>query len=99
MTIKEYIINSEFKMANDRLIKLIDMNAPQIMIDGQQNFVNELFDRKIKIVDKENLLDIEYISHETKKGNGGKIFLIFNNSDIHYFPQGQYGKSIKRYKK
>ena len=95
MTIREFIINGLLVNANERLEKLTEMSAPQIIIDGQEKYIENLKNGSIKIGGDADTLDELYISHDIRTGRGGKKYLNINNS-INFFPNAQYGMYIKR---
>jgi hypothetical protein len=92
-TIGEYIILKELEMATNRRNKLEEIGAPEIMISGCNKCIEDLKNGKIEISGSTNLLEIEYVSSEVKKGRGGKVYISFNGF-INYFPNAKYGKYI-----
>lgn len=94
MTIREYIIKGTLTTAEERLNKLTEIRAPQVMIDGQSKLVNSLKAGKIKIGGDTKVLDEEFKTREIKTGNGGKPYIVINDG-IHFFPQAKYGMYIK----
>jgi hypothetical protein len=71
------------------------MEAPKIMIQGQQKLVEELSTGKIKIGGDQDLLQNTFETFEIKKGKGGKSYIQFDNG-IKYFPNAKYGRFITR---
>ena len=91
----DFILRNEYRQAQERLEKLIQMEAPKIMIQGQQKLVEELSTGKIKIGGDQDLLQCTFETFEIKKGNGGKLYIQFDNG-IKYFPNAKYGRFITR---
>lgn len=92
-TIRNFISKNELQSADDRLQKLIEIGAPKVMIDAQRKLVDNW--DGIKANGDDFLLDIPYQSHEVKKGNGGKIYVIFNGY-IQYFPTAKFGRFVSK---
>ena len=92
-TIREWIIKGTLKAAEDRLEKLKEISAPQVVIDGQSRYVDSLKKGSLKISGDKSLLDVEYIHSEQKKGRGGRIYYTINDS-INFFPNAKYGMYI-----
>ena len=93
MTIKEFICEKESLAFEDRLVKLVNMNAPQCIIDSQRKAVEDLKNGILKVGGDVESLSTEVKSVEQRKGRGGKIYVCFNGS-INYFPQAKYGRFI-----
>ena len=92
MTIKQFLIETEKKQAETRLAKLIEIGAPEIIIENlKKKVVNPEAD--FKVGGSKELLEIEYKNHEVRKGKGGKVFLAFNDSVL-YFPTAKFGRFI-----
>lgn len=91
----DFIVRNEYRQAQERLEKLIQIKAPEVMIQGQKKIVEELSAGKIKIGGDQELLQCTFETFEAKKGNGGKIYIQFDNN-IKYFPNAKYGKFITR---
>lgn len=91
----DFILRNEYRQAQERLEKLIQMNAPKVMIQGQQKLVEELSAGKIKIGGDQDLLQYTFKAYEIKKGNGGKLYVQFDNG-IKYFPNAKYGRFLTR---
>ena len=94
MTIREKIIANEITAQTDRLTKLSEMGAPAVMITGTEKIIADLKSGNIKVGGDTELLDQEYVSGESKKGNGGKVYIQINGN-INYFPNARYGRYIK----
>lgn len=92
-TIKEHIIQAELKGLRERVNKLIQAEAPDIMIDMTKEEIKNLEQGILKIGGDKSLLDREFISCENKVGNSGKRYVQFNNN-INYFPNAKYGRYI-----
>ena len=94
MTIKDYILTAELKNATTRLEGLINLNAPAIVIQGQQKLVSDLEKGVLVVSGDVEYLDAPYSNHEVKTGRGGKIYVSFNDNSINYFPQAKFGRCI-----
>ena len=95
MIIKEFLRVNTLRATEERLGKLIAMEAPKVIIEGTQKQVEELKTGKFEVGGDATLLDLEFSSFEQKKGRGGKIYVKFDNG-VKYFPQAQYGRYISR---
>jgi hypothetical protein len=95
MTIREYILNGKIKNDENRLAKLIEMQAPSIMITSLENQIAELKSGNLQIGGDIEVLDDEFISREFRIGRGGKQYIQINGT-INFFPNAQYGLYIKR---
>lgn len=94
MTIREWICEREARLYEERLEKLIEIQAPQIMITGQQALVAELRAGILQVGGAKEKLETEVQSAEIKSGRGGKTYYVFNGT-INYFPTARYGRFIK----
>ena len=92
-TIKDYILENEIKNVSERLEKLKDIRAPQVMLDGLAKELQELRKGNFKITGDKELLNYKWKTREIKKGRGGKVFIQFDGK-INYFPTAKYGKYI-----
>ena len=95
MTIKEFIIEKELPMNKERLNKLIEIDAPEIMIRAISEQISKMENGELKIDGDLELLDYEFKDYEVKRRRGGKIYIVFDKS-INYFPNTKYGRYIKR---
>ncbi len=95
LTVFEFLLKNEQRMAQERLAKLEEMKAPEIMVQGQRKLVAELEKGNLKIGGDQELLKAEFETFELKKGSGGKGYIQFDNG-IKYFPQAKYGRFITR---
>ncbi len=91
----DFILRNEHRGAQERLEKLIQMKAPRVMIQGQQKLVEELSTGKIRVGGDQDLLQCTFETFENKKGNGGKLYVQFDNG-IKYFPNAKHGRFITR---
>ena len=96
MTVREYLLGALVKLAEERLEKLVEYRAPQVMIDGQQKYVASLKAGELKISGDTDVLDEEFVDRELKKGRGGKGYVSINSGTINFFPNAKYGMYIKR---
>lgn len=94
-TVFEFLLKNEQRMAQERLVKLAEMKAPEIMVQGQRKLVADLEEGSLKISGDQELLKAEFETFEFKKGRGGKGYIQFDNG-IKYFPQARYGRFITR---
>lgn len=95
MTIKELIIEKELPMDKERLEKLIEMGAPEIIITSLSEKIKEMENGELKIGGDLELLDYEFRDYEVKRRKSGKIYIVFDKS-ITYSPYTKYGRYIKR---
>lgn len=95
ITVKEYILDGLLRGEKDRLEKLTQFGAPQVVIDGQRKFVEKLEAGDLRIGGDKDALDDTFQSREIRKGRGGKTYIVINGN-INYFPAAQYGPYIKR---
>jgi len=95
MTIKELIIEKELPMDKERLEKLIEMGAPEIIITSLSEQIKEMENGELKIGGDLELLDYEFRDYEVKRRKSGKIYIVFDKSII-YSPYTKYGRYIKR---
>lgn len=95
MTIKDVIIKTELTALKERLEKMKEMDAPDIIIDSLLTEINNLESGSLKIGGDKSLLNTEFVSSEIKTGSGGKRYVHFNNG-INYFPQARYGRYIAK---
>lgn len=86
MTIREYVHGG----LKERLERLIELGAPQVMIEAQKMMVDNP-----KIGGDNELLDAVISTKEIKKGRGGKEYILFNDM-ICFFPKAKYGMYISR---
>lgn len=94
MTIKEYIIKTELTFNETRLKKLLELDAPAILIDNTQNKIDSLKTGILKCGGHKELLSTEFKNSVEKIGNGGKVYFSFNNGTINYFPTARFGRCI-----
>ena len=92
-TIKEWIIRNELNGAEARLGKLKEINAPGVMIEGQQKVIEALRDGNLKITGKVEKLENLVTGFEVKTGNMGKQYIEFKDG-TKYFPNAKYGRYI-----
>ena len=97
MTIKEFIIDREMVVYEGRLNSLLELGAPDIMIESQRKAVAALQSGDFKIGGDPYLLDYEFSEWKVYKGRGGKMYVQFDEK-INYFPTAKYGRYIKEAK-
>ena len=95
MTIGEWIIKGMLTATEERLEKLIEMNAPKIMIELVGKQVEDLKVGKIKVGGDKDCLTEAFESVEVKKGRGGAKYYHINGN-VNFFPNAKYGLYIKR---
>ena len=95
MKIGKFIIENEIRQDKIRLKKLEEIGAPDVMIRGQRKMLEDLEKGGLNVSGEKSLLDLEFIKFEVKKGNGGKLYIVFDN-EIKYFPNAKYGRFITR---
>lgn len=94
-TVGESILKVVTANAEERLNKLEEIGAPEVVIEGQRKAVENLRNGALKISGEKELLDVAVESKEVRKGNGGKMYIVFNGN-INFFPNARYGMFIKR---
>lgn len=94
-TVGESILKAVTANAEERLSKLEEIGAPEVVIEGQRKAVENLRNGALKISGEKELLDVAVESKEVRKGNGGKMYVVFNGN-INFFPNARYGMFIKR---
>ena len=98
-TIKDVIIQIETRKASHRLLKLMEIGAPEVMTKSIEDELDRLEDNiLIGIGGDLEALEDDYIDHEIKVGNGGDQYISFNNGTVNYFPRAKYGRCIYRKK-
>lgn len=95
MTIREYILKGATKASKDRLEKLIELGAPEIVIENQKKYTEQLENEEIKISGDIEVLTEEVETVQPWKGRGGKCYYIINRN-INFFPNAKYGPYIKK---
>ena len=98
MKIRDKIIEVMLKNVTERCEKIIEIGGPAIIIENLKKEIENLKNGILKVKDKENLLDNEFVDIEWKKGRGGVPYATFNNGSINYFPCGRYGAFIAKAK-
>ena len=100
MKLSEKILELELASNESRLKKLLNIQAPEVITEAVSKQIERLKSGcplALDIKDKENLLDIEYTSHDVCTGSGGKKFIMFNKETdlcVNYFPNGRFGKFV-----
>lgn len=95
MNVRSWIADQAIAGRQARVANLIEMKAPQFVIDHELAQIAAHQSGEIKIAGEVELLEVEVISVETKTGRGGKPYVVFNG-DIAYFPKAKFGRRIKR---
>ena len=98
MKIRDKIIESMLKIVTERCEKMIEIRGPAIIIENLKKEIENLKNGILKVKDKENLLDNEFVDIEWKKGRGGVPYATFNNGSIDYFPNARYDAFITKNK-
>ena len=94
MKIRDKIIENTLKDVTERCEKMIEISGPAIIIENLKKEIEDLKNGILKVKDKKNLLDLEFIDIEWKKGRDGVPYATFNGGTINYFPYARYGASI-----
>lgn len=95
VTIREFIAKSMIGGVEDRYFKLIEINAPKVVIESCEKIMRELQSGIVRVSGDTEVLDEEYKKVEVRKGRGGKTYLHINDN-VNFFPQAKYGMYIKR---
>lgn len=95
MTVREYIIEATIKSLTERVSKLEKLGAPRIMCEAIHEELADLNADIFKCGGDVEYLEDELITVESRKGNGGKSYYIFNGY-IRYFPMAKYGRYVKK---
>lgn len=95
--VKDWIVDGLLNNAKDRLNKLKEINAPEIMINGQAKYVKKLEDGNLKGIVSGDSRALNSIMKNVRRsvGNGGKSFFVINDASIFYYPNAKYGPYIK----
>lgn len=93
-TLRDKILDMEISVLGDRIAKLSDIQAPQVILDNSAKLLTEYREGNIKIAGDIGLLNLPYENHTVKTGRGGKQYISFNHGTVNYFPQAHYGKCI-----
>jgi len=94
MLIKDAILKTMLPGAQERLRRLVELDAPEIILDQQKQKVAMLESGDLPLKDKEGLLGLELVGEpEVKTGSGGKQYLEMNTSTgaVLFFPQARFG--------
>lgn len=102
-TVAEHLAQNLLKGTQNRLEKLKEIKAPEVMIQhNEQQIVILQNHTAIDAVNAlvgcktQEILTAEFISAESHTGKGGKTYLTFKTSvgQVNYFPNGRYGRFI-----
>lgn len=93
MTIKEYILKQTKEYVVWRKDRLINMDAPAVLIKSCDEEMERLEKGDLRCSGEVELLDNEFVSHDVKEGRGGKLYHVFNGN-INYFPKAKHGRFI-----
>lgn len=96
MTLNDHITAGLRKAAESRLAKLIELNAPPIIIDGVKRQLTKDCSIRIKTGDPTDLLDREFLSVEKFTGRSGKAYYVYQTpaGPVSFFPQGRFGPFV-----
>lgn len=88
MTVLELIHKKTLEALTLRLDTLKSFGSPKIVIDNEEAKLNELKKNSIKIKGDEDLLRLEYRSHDyaISRGQKGHMVIETNGGKINYFP-------------
>ena len=95
MKILSIILEKELIATKDRLEKMIQMGAPEVIITSLKIQVADMENGEINIGGDTELLSLNADSYEAKRGRGGKCYIEFDNG-VRYFPNAKYGRFITR---
>ena len=104
-TVAEHLVSVLENGFATRLEKLKEMKAPEILITRVEDDLTFILSHDVKTVIKEfvdckepELFDAIFVSSETKIGNGGKPYSIYQTSvgELNYFPNARFGRFLKR---
>ena len=98
MKIRDKIIESMLEIVTERCEKIIEIGGPAIIIENLKKEIENLKNGILKVKDKENLLDLEFVDIEWKKGRGGVAGATFSSSSINDVACGRYGAFITKAK-
>jgi hypothetical protein len=94
LTIREFVIGVTLEQQRYNVKKLIEINAPKVVIENTKQIITDLENGELsKVGGKKELLDYEYNQVEFKRGNRGMPYIQFD-SKINYFPCAQFGRYI-----
>lgn len=94
-TVEEFILRNEIEFKEKVAEKWQKAGLGQKTIDLLKQEIKIMKEKGMKIGGDQELLKVEYIKHEVKKGRGGKQYLLIND-EIKYFPDAKYGKFISK---
>lgn len=96
MTIKQDILDGIISATRERLVKLNDLSAPQVIIDRDQQVLDEALAGKVKVSDKQNLINLGFTNVEYKNGKGGKPYREYatEKGTVLYFPRARFGRFL-----
>ena len=100
MKLKEYLLEKMKLGKENRIKRLKEINAPEIIIENEKKQYENILKGNINLlINKwnDNDFDVEFIKEERKTGNGGKVYFQFTTKDnkiINFFPNAKYGRFI-----
>lgn len=94
MTIKEFILQNTITALEERLNRLIEIGAPEIVISNLSSELEGMKQGNIKIGGNTEKLERELPAWKQRKGRGGKPYIAFADGTC-YFPTAKYGRYIK----
>jgi len=101
ITIREYIINYDLEFWQDRLTKLKEISAPNIIIESIQQEINNLESGKLALKTGKKLSESPAMNPVIKKINGDYVLIEFDceksvNGIIEYCRKG-YNRYVRNY--
>lgn len=93
-TVAEMIIAVELPAMEERLEKLVEFGAPDVIIEGQKKAVEAMRNGELKVGGAKEKLNNIVTGFEIRKGNGGKQYMLFSDGTM-YFPRAKYGRFVK----
>lgn len=95
MTIREYIIQGYVSSLEIRLHKLVEINAPEVVIQNVSESIKKA--HCVKIGGDVEVLDDEFKYRHIKTGRNGKKYICINDN-VNFFPNAKYGLYVKKLK-
>jgi len=101
LTVSQFLAEHILKSQKDRLAKLIEIKAPQVMLDNMQKSIKFLEEGGTGYAVRKgdsDCLGWIVISSTVKTGNGGKKFreITCEEGKVNYFPQASYGRFVSK---
>jgi len=96
MTIKEELTARRVGNGERRLAKLIEVQAPEVILEGERNIIEDWKTGRVKVKGIKEYGDLEFTKHEVRTGGGGKQFIVYTTAQGELMAyQGNWGWFIK----